>query len=293
MRRIARLLISGIIAASTLVTLGASTTSVADTPTAAAPCGYAAASHHYRRVAWIVLENVGYPVVSSSAAPYLKTLAAECGLATNYLAVSHPSLPNYIAMTSGYTYAIRDDAEPASHQLNVGSLFSQLKGDWRAEIESMPHPCDRVTSGSYAARHNPAVYFRNLGSTCRANDVALTLPLDLSAAFTMIVPNICNDMHSCPIATGNAWLARVVPGILRSSEYRSGSLAVFITFDEYDGQSSNRVPTYVIAPSVPVGARVASRFTHYSLLRTTESLLGLTFLGNARRTTSMVGPFHI
>jgi len=119
-------------------------------------------------------------------------------------------------------------------------------------------------SGTYAARHNPAVYFQNLGSACLRNDVPLTLPLNLSARFTFITPNICNDMHSCPVATGDSWLRRMVPQILKSSQYQSHSTALFITFDENDSQASNQVPTLVIAPSVPRGERVGAHFTHYS-----------------------------
>src|SRR5664280_2987964 len=97
--------------------------------------------------------------------------------------------------------------------------------------------CDHVTSGQYAARHNPAVYYTKSAASCRRNDVPLKLPLDLSAGFTMIVPNICNDMHSCPVAIGDAWLRRIVPSILASSQYQSRSLVLVITFDENDAVS--------------------------------------------------------
>ena len=147
-----------------------------------------------------MLENVGYSVVGSSAAPYLNSLASQCSLATNDVAISHPSLPNYIALTSGSTQGIVDDNEPSSHPLSVANIFSQLKGNWRAYNESMPVNCDRVTSGTYATRHNPAVYYTNLPQ-CATNDVPLSSPLNLSAAFTMITPNVCNDMHDCSVAT--------------------------------------------------------------------------------------------
>jgi len=246
----------------------------------------------YSHVVWIVLENVGYSVVGSSSAPYLNSLADKCGLATNDDAISHPSLPNYIALTSGATQGIADDNEPSSHRLNVPSIFSQLQSNWRAYAESMPAPCDKVTSGQYAARHNPAVYYTNLPS-CVHNDVALTTPLNLSAAFTMITPNICNDMHSCPVSTGDAWLKTFVPQILASRQYQTKSLALFITFDENDQAASNHVPTIVIAPSVPAGLRVAAPLTHYSLLKTTEALLHLPFLGGARSASSMLTSFHL
>jgi hypothetical protein len=157
----------------------------------------------------------------------------------------------------------------------------------------MPSACDRVTSGQYAARHNPAVYFTNIAPQCQRNDVPLRLPLNLGAGFTMIVPNICNDMHSCPVSVGDAWLRRYVPLILASSQYQDHSLALFITFDENDSMASNQVPTLVIAPSTPQGERVNMRFTHYSLLRTTETLVGIGLLGQSKTARSMIGPFHL
>lgn len=261
-------------------------------PSVAAPCGLRGASH-YRHVVWIVLENVGYSVVGSPAAPFLNSLATKCGLATNDVAVSHPSLPNYVAMTSGSTQGISDDAEPNLHALSPPNLFSQLQGNWRTLVESMPQACDQTTSGDYAARHNPAVYYVNLGSTCQTNDVPLTLPLDLSAAFTLIVPNLCNDMHSCPVSTGDRWLVHYVTSILSSAQYRLRSLALFITFDEGDSSVTNQIPTWVVAPSVPRGVRVGDAFTHYSLLRTTETLLGVALLGEAANAPSMIRPFHL
>ena len=256
------------------------------------PCGVSSAFPTYTHVVWILLENEGYSVVGSPSAPYLNALSHRCGLATNYLAISHPSLPNYVALTSGSTHGIVDDGEPDVHPLSGPSIFSQLSGDWRGLDQSMPSNCDKVTSGSYAARHNPAVYYTSL-PTCARDDVPLRLPLELSAKFTFVTPNICDDMHSCPISIGDRWLSQIVPSIIASPEYQSGSLVLFITFDENDNAATNRVPTYVIAPSVPRGLRVSSALSHYSLLRTTETLLGLSYLGAAAHAPSMLAPFHL
>ncbi|HUY29495.1 MAG TPA: alkaline phosphatase family protein [Acidimicrobiales bacterium] len=243
---------------------------------------------------WIVMENNGFSqIVGNPAAPFLNRLAAECGLATNYLAVAHPSLPNYLALTSGSTDGVTDDAEPAAHRLSVPNIFSQLGGRWKALEEAMPGPCDRVTSGQYAARHDPAVYYVDLGATCARDVVPLRYPLELSAPFTFITPDVCNDMHDCSVATGDAWLARTVGDIVASSEYRSGRTALFIVWDESESSGPNRVAAFVVAPSVPRGERVALPFTHYSLLATAEDLLGLARLGSARSARSMVAPFHL
>jgi hypothetical protein len=257
-----------------------------------APCG-ASGTAQYSHVVVIMLENVGYSVVGSSSAPYFNRLISECGLATNYLAVSHPSLPNYVALTSGSTQGITDDGEPSEHPLNAPSIFSELGSNWRTLAQSMPTACDQVTSGDYAARHNPAVYYTAIASACKRNDVPLSLPLNLSAKYTMIVPNICDDMHSCPVSTGDTWLSHYVPLILKSAQYQSRSLVLFITFDENDSDASNQVPTIVIAPSTPRGDRVGARFTHYSLLKTAETLLHVPELGASKTASSMVAPFHL
>jgi hypothetical protein len=259
---------------------------------AASPCGVAGTTN-YSHVVWIMLENVGYSVVGSPSAPYFNQLASRCGLATNDYAASHPSLPNYIALTSGSTQGISDDGEPSTHPLRAPSIFSELGSNWRSLVESMPSACDHVTSGSYAARHNPAVYYTGVAAACRRQDLPMSLPLRLSAGFTMIVPNVCDDMHSCPVSTGDAWLRRIVPLILASPQYQSRSLVLFITFDEDDSLASNQIPTIVIAPSTPKGVRVGLRFSHYSLLRTTEALLHVGLLGQAKTARSMIAPFHL
>lgn len=258
----------------------------------ASPCGVSG-DVHYDHVVVIMLENVGYSIVGSSDAPYFNQLTEKCGLATNYFAITHPSLPNYVALTSGSTQGITDDGEPSSHPLRTASIFSELGSNWRAQIESMPSACDRVTSGQYAARHNPAVYYTGIVSSCRRNDLPMSLPLNLSAGFTMIVPNICDDMHSCPVSVGDAWLRRIVPQIVESPQYQSRSLVLFITFDENDAMANNQVPTIVIAPSTPRGDRVHLRLNHYSLLRTIETLLHVGLLGRSKSARSMTAPFHL
>lgn len=288
LRRLSAILVVVIAASSAAPSSDAGTSS----PIPASPCG-TTTSATYTHVVWIMLENVGYSVINSPSAPYLNGLANECGLATNYLAVSHPSLPNYIALTSGSTQGITDDGEPSVHPLRVPSIFSELGDDWRTYAESMPSPCGKVTTNVYAARHNPAVYYTNISAKCEREDLALRLPLNLSAAFTMIVPNICDDMHSCAVSIGDAWLRKYVPLITKSQQYQSSSLVRFITFDENDSQAVNRVPTLVVAPSVPKGLKVNQSFTHYSLLRTTEELLHVSYLGLSKSTRSMTASFHL
>jgi phosphatidylinositol-3-phosphatase len=242
--------------------------------------------HH---VIWIWMENKSFDqVVGTASARYLTTLSRECGVATDYAAVSHPSLPNYVAATSGSTWGIADDGSPAAHPVSRPSIFSQVRKTgltWRSYEESMRSNCELSSSGEYAVKHNPAAYYTGIRTECGSWDVPMgttvagafvsDLRRDRLPAFAFVTPNLCDDMHDCPVATGDAWLRRWIPTIVSSAGYRSGTTVLFLTFDE-GTTGSNRVATVVVSPSTRPATTSATPFDHYSLLKTTEQLLGVT-----------------
>ncbi len=277
------------------------------------PCGRVASAPHYKHVIWIWMENHSYgTIIGSSQAPFINKMAAQCGLATNYHNISHPSLPNYVAATSGLGYSALKKFTPDCNPVpkcstSARSIFAQEES-WRAYEESMPSNCRRTDSGEYAVRHNPPPYYTKL-SGCAKNDVpyprlATDLAKNRLPAFSFITPNLINDMHDGTIADGNRWLAKNLPPILRSREYRSGSTVVMITWDEGEGGSSNRcarnttdvgchVATIVISPSTKAGTRSGKLFNHYSLLGTAEQLLHLPKLGRAAKFPTMTKAFNL
>jgi len=250
------------------------------------------------------MENRVYDdVVGSSSAPFVNALAAACGLATNYHALTHPSLPNYLAATSGGTQGVGDDGDPSQHRLSAPSLFGQVRSAASYE-ESMPANCALTGAGNYAVKHNPEAYYLRDRAACLRRDVPLGTPSSgqLASAldsgtlprFSFVTPNLCHDMHDCDTTTGDAWLKTWVTRITTSSVYQAGRTALVVTWDEDDGSSSNHVATIVVAPSVQPGTRSAKRFTHYSLLRTTEQLLGVRrYLGNGRTAPSLRSAFGL
>jgi chitodextrinase len=271
---------------------------------ASGPCGSAAASAPatLQHVVWIWMENQSYSSVigNTSAAPYENQLAGQCGLATNYAGVSHPSLPNYIAATSGSTQGITDDNPPSSHPLGVASIFGQINS--KSYQESMPSNCALTSSGNYAVKHNPEAYYTPVRTDCNANDMPMgstssgaflnDLTNNSLPAFSFVTPDMCSDTHDCSVATGDAWLKSWVPKLLASPAYQAGQLALFITWDENDGSTGNKVPAIVASPYTPAGTTSGTSFNHYSLLRTTEELLGTTnYLGNAASAASMRSAF--
>jgi hypothetical protein len=281
----------------------AASAAIATAPSAAAvkratprPCaGARRAPATFQHVIWIIMENTSYSgIIGSSDAPYLNKLARQCGVAANFSAESHPSLPNYVAMTSGSTQGISDDGDPSQHPLSVPSIFSQLGSGWRALDESMPSNCDLNDGSSYAVRHNPAVYYTNIRSQCARQDVPLAAKPNLSARFTLITPNLCHDMHDCSTSSGDTWLAGFVPKILGSRVYRKQPTAVFITWDEGEGGGGNHIATLVLSRYTRPHTVSNKSFSHYSMLRTTEELLGIKArLGQAATAADMRGAFHL
>jgi hypothetical protein len=289
---------------------------VAPAVTAAAasgPCGSLITAPTYTHVIWVWMENNSYSsIIGNSQAPYINSLAGQCGLATNYHNVSHPSLPNYIAGTSGLTLSalkpFHSDCNPSRKcSTSAASIFTQGE-TWKAYEESMPSNCAMSNSGEYAVRHNPPPYYTAL-TTCAANDVPYTrLATDLAnhalPAFSFITPNLIDDMHDGTVADGDTWLANNLPTIFNSAQYTSGTTAVIVTWDEGEGGSSNdcasnttdvgcHVATLVVSPSTVPGTTSSTLFNHYSLLGTTEQLLGLPALGNAASFPTMTSAFNL
>jgi phosphatidylinositol-3-phosphatase len=311
-----RLILTAAIAAATL---GMAIGVTAAMPAAATsgPCGTATTPHTYQHVIWIWMENhsLGDIIGNTSQAPYINSVAASCGLATDYHTTTHPSLPNYLSATSGLAQAslpfttYLDCDVSVICDMTVGSIFGQGES-WKAYAESMPSNCDKSSSGEYKASHNPAVYYTSL-SGCASKDVPYTrLATDLTGntlpAFSFITPNLIDDMHDGTIGQGDLWLDRNLPTILNSQEYRSGSTVVFITWDEGSGgypiedcddpgvtDTSCIVPTIVISPTTPVGTKSGTYFDHYSLMATAEELLGLPKLASAASATTMTATFHL
>ncbi|HEX7107164.1 MAG TPA: cell wall-binding repeat-containing protein [Acidothermaceae bacterium] len=265
-------------------------------------CGSEPTGTRYSHVVWIWMENKPYgSVIGSSSAPYENTLARQCGLASNYYGVAHPSLPNYLAATGGSTFGVTDDNGPSAHPIAAPSLFSQLTAaglTWRAYEESMPANCALNSAAPYAVKHNPAAYYTNIRTACASSDVPLegNLSHDIAAgalpSFAFVTPNLCNDTHDCAVATGDAWLSTWIPAIIAGPNYRAGNTLIVLTWDEGTG-ASNQVPTIVIAPSVRPGTVVGARLDHYALLRGAEDLLGLGRLGAASTAPSLAAAFGL
>jgi phosphatidylinositol-3-phosphatase len=291
-------------AAGTLSHLGAST-ATAQSATPANPCVGATAPGHYSHVIVIPEENHSFKQVEGPA-PYETSLARTCGLASNMYGEMYPSLPNYIAMTSGNIPSgiSGHDCVPGGKCLSSArSIFSQVES-WKVYAESMPSNCykQNTSNGLYVPRHTAAPYFTSL-SGCSSDDVPLgttgsgAFQADLKsgnlAQFSIVTPNTTDDAHGGCLACADRWLQTWIPKIVASPAYQNGSTAIFITYDTDNKSAKNHIYTSVVAPSVTPGTVVSTRYNHYAMLRTIEDILGVPHLGAAATAPSMQTAFHL
>ncbi len=235
----------------------------------------------------ILFENRDYAeVAGNSAAPNFNRLAQQNVLFTNYYAVTHPSLPNYLALIGGSTFGISSDC--GNCFINQPSLPDRIEASgrtWKTYQEDLPAPCTVASSGEYDENHDPFVYFdpiRTNAPRCQKSVVPLTqLAADLSSNqlpnFAFIMPNLCNSAHSCGISAADQWVETMVSE-LQASPSLGQKYMIFIVFDESSSdhssccglpqQAGGRVFAALISPLARNGFQENTPLDHYSLLKT-------------------------
>ena len=271
-------------------------------PTTSVPEGSLASVSH---VFVVVMENLGARAAGS--VPAYAALAHRYQSTTSWYAASHPSLPNYLALVSGSTWAITSDCTSCLVQgPNLGAQLSAAGVTWGAYFEGMPAPCflgPQSPDGSYAEKHDPFAYFDDIRSSpalCHHLQPLTSLtPLLAGPAsgvprFVWVTPNMCHSGHDCSPAEAGSWLEGFVGSVTASPAWRQGGLLV-VTWDEGDGDAGvdprtgtvtssgggGPVLTLVAAPGAPGGTVRAGPYCHYSLLATVEDVFGLAKLGGA------------
>jgi phosphatidylinositol-3-phosphatase len=233
----------------------------------------------------IVAENRTAADVSANM-PFLMSQGQTYGRATKYYAITYPSLPNYLVMAGGSTFGVKDNTDPDQHPRKGPSVFGQMLASGRTAktyAEAMPSNCARRNKGRYVVRHNPWTYFADPAerAACRKYNVPSgsptngTLADDIAAGelpnIGLLIPDNCHNGHDCSIATTDRWLRSWLPTIKNGPDFRSGRLAVIITWDEDDRSTDNRVAMVVIHPALK-GRKVNTRLDHYALSATISRL---------------------
>ena len=263
--------------------------------------GVAAHEFPIRKVVLLVLENKGAAeVFGNRAASTFTELAKRYAVLPNYDAVDHPSLPNYLALISGSTDGIESDCKRC--MIKARTLVDELQSSgksWKAYFENLPSTgYTGARSYRYTEAVNPFIHFRDIVSS--ASRLRHLVPLrqleiDLRRGklpdFSFVAPNLCHDMHSCSVDTGDDWLARFLPPLLANRQLERG--VVFVVFDEARRADSagggGHVPALVLGELVRPGSSSVRRLDHYSVLRTIEDAWHLRLLGQSAYAAPIAG----
>jgi hypothetical protein len=247
----------------------------------------------------IVFENKEYSdVLNSDAAPTFAAMGRRYALLTGYHGVSHPSLPNYLALVSGSTHGIRTDCTECTVKgPNLADLVEASGRTWRAYEQGLPRAgFTGASAGRYVKKHNPFLYFRDVSENHARLQRIVPLPRftqDERAGtlpdFALVVPDLCNDMHDCSVATGDRWLRSFLRPLLQRP--KTDGIAIFVIFDEgsSNAHGGGHVPALVLGPLVRPHSVVATTLDHYDLLRTIEDAWGLPRLGRSATATPITG----
>jgi PKD repeat protein len=219
--------------------------------------------------------------------PFLRGLATTYGKASHYKSLRHPSEGNYIGIVSGQgaTTCGLPNPSPAACPQPGATVFGQAlaAGETaKTYAESMTTPCQQTNQATYAARHNPWVFFGDESSACANLDVPAgtvssgALKDDVDAGTLpnagMIVPDLNHDAHDGSLQQADDWLASWMQALMAGADYQSGRLAIVITFDE--GVATNQtIPFVVVYPSLSQ-VDVTQPFDHYGLTRLYDDVLG-------------------
>ena len=255
-------------------------------------------------------------VIGSSSMPYLNGLASSNGLATQYYADAHPSLPNYFMLTVGAGTSITGTAGDAYNgvvtQDNVVRALTAAGKTWRCYAESLPSAGYLGgDSGAYLQHHNPFVYFSDVqsSSTHASNIVPFTqLAADMANGslpdYAFIVPNANDDAHNCPVglstctsdqmlAAADQWLSTNISPLLASTAFQNSLLIV--VFDEAEDTDTENggghVPAVIVSPLAKAGYQSTTLYQHESTLRLMMEGLGVTDLPGAAATAPEMTEF--
>jgi hypothetical protein len=262
-----------------------------------------AQSVHFGHVFVVVEENANYSdVIASPSMPYLNSLANQYGLATNYFANAHPSIPNYFELSTGQVLTLIDASTPQTFPVSVDNVVRELLAagkTWKSYSEDLPSiGYTGGDTGHYAVRHNPLAYLTDVQNDTKQVQNLVPfgqLAADLNTAnlpeFSFIVPNLCDNAHDCPLSTADTWLKTNIDPLINSPQFKKDGLLI-IVFDEANTldftAGGGHVIAVIVSPLAKRNYKSIAFYQHQSVLRLTLEGLGVTKLpGDASTAPAM------
>src|ERR1051326_1684388 len=255
----------------------------------------------------IVMENESWPdLAGSTNAPYINNvLLPQSSYASNMFVVpgTSGSLAQYLWLESGTNWGVINDGyDPSVHHFaTTNHLVIQLQNagiSWKSYQESISGTdCPTTSSGLYASRHNPFIYFDDiyLSPTNCTNHIRpyTEFERDLTnstvARYNFITPNLCDDMHGAPecpsqnlIRMGDDWLSTEIPKILNSHAYQNNG-AIIITWDEGTVNATGPYGLLVLSSWAKGGGyAISNRLDHTATFHTLQEIFQVPLLYAAK-----------
>jgi hypothetical protein len=269
----------------------------------------------------IVFENKDQTQIygNTADAPFINQLMVDTAAhATKFGDVlpTRPSEPHYVWMEAGtnvfadHTFTADPDADAGNSTSSTEHLVNQLEAaqiPWVTYQEGIATgTCPISSSGHYAAKHDPFVFFQDVSGNppsadavrCAQHhksyaDFAADLAADTLRGYVFITPDLCNDMHgdlTCSsfifdgpnIKAGDTWLSNELPRLLDYTATHDNAV-VFLVWDE--GNSSNQMPFLAVGNHVQAGKASSVDYDHSSYLKSVELLLGVPVLSKVSAAT--------
>jgi acid phosphatase len=255
----------------------------------------------------IMMENSSYgDIVGNSSAPYFNSLAQGYVNVTQSYAVAHPSLPNYLEMTSASTWGVTDDGTPQSDPAGSPNLMSELDAaglTWAGFMESMPScgytggdtgGTDSAGNALYQQHHNPFVYYSSIasevGRVCPLGNMIGSLNSAAPPDFVFVSPNMMDDWHDGSVSQGDNWLSQEVPAIQATNWYKQGG-TIIVTTDEGNssdnsgiaGGNGGQLPTVVVSQALQGHGAYGTPVDQAGIVGSMEQLWGLPLVNDAAR----------
>jgi len=259
----------------------------------------------FSHVVIVLEENTDYKnVIGSASMPYLNTLAQQYGLATQYYADTHPSIGNYFMLVVGDTITNDDSYSQIVTEDNIVRELLAAGKTWKSYAEGLPSAgYTGGNVGAYARRHNVFALLSDVvDDTAQVKNLvpfsqfAADLANDGLPNYSFVVPNVCDDAHSCPLSTADNWLRTNIDPLIRSPTFQQNGLLI-ITFDESgftdDTYGGGRVVWVAVSAKSKRRFQSTTRYQHESTLRLSAEALGLKVLPNHAGTAPAMNEFFI
>lgn len=238
---------------------------------------------YFDRAIFVIFENTNYS--DALKQPFLGQLARQGALLTNFMALTHPSQGNYIALTSGSLSGVTNDNSVDLDVRNIVDLLEAKGISWKAYAEDYPGNCFTGKSkGDYVRKHVPFLSYLNITrNSTRCAKIVNATEFDRDSAagllpnYVFFIPNIKNDGHDTGVAFADKWYKKRFTPFINDPKFMENTVLIS-TFDESGVSLQNKIYTSLYGPAVKPGP-VSAALTIYSLLDLVETNWNLGNLG--------------